>query len=219
MRINVLPGEEKFEQGEAQDNVSRTLLKYLKQQNLMVPPVIPEMQRLQNNMDDILYRADLGAYDKARQYMQLQNRFLAYKHQLNSIPQLTATQTLPEEQEPTNALADHLSTIPVPTQEPSLAIPKTPVQASNIGPAAKETQASPTAIPFSPPPTSLPPSILTPPPTVEKSPGPPKKRKRPEFRFLNYLDDEAKRPSRRSRRLKSYRSSPYKYSKTQEDDD
>ena len=50
----------------------------------MTPPVIPEMQRLQNNMDKLLYRTDLGEYDKARQYMQLQNRFLAFKQQLNS---------------------------------------------------------------------------------------------------------------------------------------
>ena len=44
----------------------------------MTPLVIPEMQRLQNNMDKLLYRTDLGEYDKARQYMQLQNRFLAF---------------------------------------------------------------------------------------------------------------------------------------------
>ena len=75
MRTNVLPGEERFERGEAQENVSRALLKYLKQQNLMVSPAVPEMQRLQNNIDDLLYRADLGDYDKASQYMQLQNRF------------------------------------------------------------------------------------------------------------------------------------------------
>ena len=66
MRTNVLQGEERFEQSEAQDNVSRALLKYVKQQNLMAPPVISEMQRLQNNMDDLPYRAELGDYDKVR---------------------------------------------------------------------------------------------------------------------------------------------------------
>ncbi len=54
--------------------------------------------------------------------------------------------------------------------------------------------------------------LLPPPPTVEMSP--PKKRKRPQIRFVNYLDDKPKRPSRQSRRL--HRSSPYK---TQEKDD
>ena len=45
-------------------------------------------------MDNLLYRADLGDNDKARQYMQLQNRLLTYKHQLNSVPGATMlTQT------------------------------------------------------------------------------------------------------------------------------
>ena len=90
LRANVLPGEERFEQGEEQD-VSHELLQYLKPQNLIAPPIIPEMQCIQNNIDNHLFRADLRDYDKARQYMQLQKRFLTYKHQLNSIPQ-AATQ-------------------------------------------------------------------------------------------------------------------------------
>ena len=57
-------GEERFEQGEEQNSVSQALLKYLMQQNLMAPPIIPEMQRLQNNMDNLIYRAGLGEYDK-----------------------------------------------------------------------------------------------------------------------------------------------------------
>ena len=75
----------------------------------------------------ILHRADLGEYDKARQYMQLQNRFLTYKHQLNSLPQAATTRTQPEEQEqiPTNVLADHLPTMPVPAQEPAATITAT----------------------------------------------------------------------------------------------
>ena len=89
MRTNVLRGEEKFDKGEVEDKVSQELLQYLKQQNLMVAPVILEMQRLQNNMDNLLYGADLPDYDKIRQYMQLQNRFLTYKHQLNLLPETT----------------------------------------------------------------------------------------------------------------------------------
>ena len=67
LHTNVLPGEERFDQGEAQNNVSHALLKYLKQQNLMAQTIIPEMQRLQNNIDNVLDRADLGDHDKARQ--------------------------------------------------------------------------------------------------------------------------------------------------------
>ena len=43
---NVLPGEERFEQGNAQDNVSQALLQYLKQQNSMALPTIRKIQRL-----------------------------------------------------------------------------------------------------------------------------------------------------------------------------
>ena len=47
-----------------------------------MPPPISEMQRIQNNMDNLLYRRNLGEDQKAKQYMQLQNKFLSYKHQL-----------------------------------------------------------------------------------------------------------------------------------------
>ena len=36
-----------------------------------------EMQRIQNNMDNILYRTNLGEDQKAKQYVQLQNKFLS----------------------------------------------------------------------------------------------------------------------------------------------
>ena len=103
------------------------------------------MQHLQNNMDNVLYRADLRDYDKARQYMQLQDRFFKYKHQLNSIPQAATTRTQPEEQEqiPTNFLADHLPTMPVPAQETTVTIPTTSVQAPTVEPADKEASTPP----------------------------------------------------------------------------
>ena len=56
----MLPGEEKFDKGEVEDKVSQELVQYLKQEKLMAPPVILEMQRLQNNMDNLFYCADLG---------------------------------------------------------------------------------------------------------------------------------------------------------------
>ena len=216
LRTNVLPGEERFNKGEMGDKVSQELLKYLKQQKLMAPSVIPQMQRLEHNMDNLLYRTDLPDYDKARQYMQLQNKFLTYKHQLNSIPEAAM---LTQERKP-NSTSDptgNVSTVPVPVQEPPVTIPAAPVQAPNVEPTFKaaDPQLITSMAASTPLPPSLPPSMLTPPPTVEMSP--PKKRKRPQIRLVNYLDDKPKRPSRQSRRL--HRSSHYKYSKTQDEDD
>ena len=154
----------------------------------MAPSIISEMQRLQNNMDNVFHRADLGEYYKARHYMQLQNRFLTYKYQLNSIPQAATTLTQPAEQEqiPTNVLADHLPTMPVPApQESQVTKPKISVQVSTVELAFKEAS--------TPPSTSYPPFVLTPPPTVGMSPCPPKKPKRTHIRLVNYLDDDAKR--------------------------
>ncbi|KAL9961330.1 hypothetical protein ACROYT_G030248 [Oculina patagonica] len=107
LRTNVLPGEERFDKGQVEGNDSKKLVQYLKQQNLMTLPVISEMQ---NNMDGFLSRGDLAEDEKARQYMQLQNRFLTYKHQLNSIPEAT------QEQKQIST-AGNLPTVPIPLQE------------------------------------------------------------------------------------------------------
>ena len=48
------------------------------------------MQEIQGNMDDMLSRNDLRDDEKDKRYFQLQNRYLAFKEQLN-------TKTLPEE--------------------------------------------------------------------------------------------------------------------------
>ena len=74
LRTNVLPGGKIFDKGFEENNISQELLLYLKQQILMVPPSIPEMQRIQNNMDNLLYRTNLGENEKAKQYMQLQKK-------------------------------------------------------------------------------------------------------------------------------------------------
>ena len=84
LRTNAFPGEEKFDQGGMQYNISQELLQYLKQQNLVTPPVLPAMQQLRNNLDGLLTRKDLGENEKARKYVQLQNDFLTFQHQLNS---------------------------------------------------------------------------------------------------------------------------------------
>ena len=94
LRTNVLPGEERFDKGFDEKSISQELLQYLKQQTLMVSPPISEMQRIQNNMDNLLYRTNLGEDQKAKQYMRLQNKFLNYKHQLKSlIPEATINPT------------------------------------------------------------------------------------------------------------------------------
>ena len=64
-RKNGLHSEEEFEKGEMGDKVSQKLVQYLKQQNLVAPSVIPEMQRLQNNMGSIWYRLDIGDEERA----------------------------------------------------------------------------------------------------------------------------------------------------------
>ena len=217
LRTNVLPGEERFDKGFQENRISQELLQYLKQQTLMVPPPISEMQRIQNNMDNLLYRTNLGEDQKAKQYMQLQNKFFNYKHQFKSLIPEAAIPTQPQEsnQFSTNVLTGDTPTAPNPVQEPPEIIPATPVQAPPTqvtAPQALSTMATSSSI-SSP---SLPPSILTPPPTVE-SLSPVRKRKRPQsVKFVNYLDYEPKRASRRSRRL--HRTSPYKYSQYHEDD-
>ena len=126
-----------------------------------------------------MYRTNLGEDQKAKQYMQLQNKFLNYKHQLKSlIPEATiSTQPQESNQMSTTVLTGDLPTaVPNPDQEPPEIIPATPVQAPTqvTAPQALFTMATSSSI-SSP---SLPPSILTPPPTVE-SLSPVRKRKTP----------------------------------------
>ena len=216
LRTNVLPGEERFDEGFEENRISQELLKYLKQQTLIVPPPISQMQRIQNNMDNLMYRTNLEEDQKARQYMQLQNRFLNYKQQFKSLIPEATIHTQPQEsnQISTNVLTGEVPTAPNPVQEPPEIIPATPVQAPTqvTAPQALSTMATSSSI-SSP---ALPPSILTPPPTVE-SLSPVRKRKRPQsVKFVNYLDYEPKRASRRSRRL--HRTSPYKHSQYDKND-
>ena len=60
------------------------LLRYLKQQNLSSDPLLLAMQRLQSGMDGPLSPRDLGEDEKAKQFLQLQNRYLTFKQQLNA---------------------------------------------------------------------------------------------------------------------------------------
>ena len=127
LRTNVLPSEEGFNQAGFQENIPQELLKYLKQQNLSPVPLLPAMQEIQGNMDDVLSRNDLRDDEKAKRYFQLQNRYLAFKEQLN-------TRTRPEE---------IISTVPdltSSTQDSSTATAafSTPLNSFNITPDLKQ---------------------------------------------------------------------------------
>ena len=200
----MLLGKERFDQGGMQQNISQELLQYLKQQNLAIPPVLPTMQQLRDNMDGLLARTDLGDYEKARQCFQLQNKYLTFQHQLNSRNQ----EPKAEKEILTNSLTSNLLRS---IQEPGISQP-TPVQAQAAVPATlvhvpaaiQETPISapsvvPAATPLKASPPLPPPGILTPPPTEEMSPPSKQKRKLPRIQFRDYLDDDA--PKRRSRRI------------------
>ena len=82
LRTNVLPCEEGFDEAGFQKSIPQELLKYLKQQTLSPVPLLPAMQEIQGNMDDVHSRNDLWDDEKAKRYFQLQNRYLAFKEQL-----------------------------------------------------------------------------------------------------------------------------------------
>ena len=84
LRTNVLLGEEGFNQVGVEGNIPQESLRYLKQQNLSADPHLPVMQRLQSGMDSTLSRSDLGGDEKAKQFLQLQNRYLTFKQQYNT---------------------------------------------------------------------------------------------------------------------------------------
>ena len=77
LRTNVLPSEEGFNQAGFQENIPHELLKYLKLQTLSLVPLLPAMQKIQDNMDDVLSRNDLRDDKIAKWHFQLQNRYAA----------------------------------------------------------------------------------------------------------------------------------------------
>ena len=77
LRTNVLPSEEGFNQVGFQENIPQELLKYLKQQTLSPVPLLPAMQEIQGNGDDMLSQNDLRGYEKAKRYFQLQIKQIA----------------------------------------------------------------------------------------------------------------------------------------------
>ena len=242
LRTNVLPGEERFNQAGMQENIPHELLKYLKQQNLSTTPLLPAMQQLQDGMDSILSRTDLGEDDKAKQFLQLQNRYLTFKQQLNTNT-LLPNGTRPEEMNTSRPEVNLSTSTGDSTTVSALSTPlnafkvtpnlnqastgdyatvtalSTPLNAFNVTPNFKQAAIlqTPKAL-ITTPSSFFFPAILTPPPTVETpSPIPAApKRKRQRIQFVNYLDDDESTKKRRSRRLRT-KSHPYKYSKQEEE--
>ena len=241
LKTNVLPGEERFNQAGMQENIPHELLKYLKQQNLSTNPLLPAMQQLQGGMDSILSRTDLGEDEKAKQFLQLQNRYLTFKQQLNTntlLPNGIRPEEIntspPEVNLPTGtgdsttitALSTPLIAFNVTPKinqantgdSTTVTALSTPLNAFNVTPNLNQAAIlqTPKALIATPPPLN--PAILTPPPTVETpSPMPAApKRKRQRIQIVNYLDNDESTKKRRSRRLRS-KTHPYNYSKQEEE--
>ena len=148
-----------------------------------------------------LSHRDLGEDEKAKQFLQLQNRYLTFKQQLNT--------PLPARSKPEEMNTSEPVILPA---SPTVTAPSTPLNPFNVAP--NLNQGAILQGPKAVTPTPLNPVILTP-PSIVKSPSPlpsPPKRKRQRIHFLNYLDDDESMQKRRSRRLKS-QSHPYKYAK------
>ena len=167
------------------------------------------MQEMQGNMDDVLSRNDLRDDEKAKRYFQLQNRYLAFKEQLN-------TRTRPEE---------IISTVPDLTSRTHDSSTATIAFSTPLNPFNETPELTEAAICQKPdkerltPPPPLNPAFLTPPPTVETLSQQDPKRKRRRIQFVNYLDDhKAHAKQLRKRRHKKFK--PYvKYSMGEEDED
>ena len=117
------------------------------------------MQRLQSGMDGTLSRSDLGEDEKAKQFLQLQNRYLTFKQQLNTYTPLPARNRLEEMN--TSQPEINVPTVSTPVQQPPRIIPATPTQTPSPEPTAKvlAPNALSTTTTLTPAPSSLPASI------------------------------------------------------------
>ena len=158
-------------------------------------------------MDDVLSRNDLRDDEKAKRYVQLQNRYLAFKEQLN-------TRTRPEE---------IISTVPDLTSRTQDSSTETAAFSTPFNPFYVTPELTQAAISQKPdkesltPPPPLHPAFLTPPPTVETPSQHGPKRKRRRIQFLNYLDDH-KSHSKQLKKRRHKKFNPYKYSMGEEED-
>jgi len=162
-------------------------------------------------MDSTLSRSDLGEDEKAKQFLQLLNRYLNFKQQLNTYTPPPA-RNRPEEMNTSQPEVNLPTSI---GDSATVAALSTSLNLIKVAPNLSEA----TILQGPEPEASTPlnPAILTPPPTVKtlssSSPMPSApKRKRKRIHSVNYLDDDESTQKRRSRPLKS-QSRPYKCSK------
>ena len=62
----MLPSKEGFSQAETQGKISKQLLRYLKEQNLLTGLLLPAMQEVKESIHDVLSRTDLSKDEKAK---------------------------------------------------------------------------------------------------------------------------------------------------------
>ena len=87
------------------------------------------MQRLQSGMDGNLSRRDLGEDEKAKQFLQLQNRYLTFKQQLN------IHTPLPARNKPEEMSASQPVILPAsPGDSTTVTAPSTPLNPFNVAP-------------------------------------------------------------------------------------
>ena len=133
------------------------------------------MQEIQGNMDDVLSRNDLRDDGKAKRHFQLQNRYLAFKEELNK-------RTGPEE---------IISTVPDLTSRKQDSSPATTAFSTPLNPFKLTPELTQVVISQKPhkesltPPPPLNPAFLTPPPTVETPSEQLPKRTRRRIQFVN----------------------------------
>ena len=171
------------------------------------------MQEKKGNMEDVLSRNNLRDDEKARRYFQLQNKYLAFKEQLN-------TSTRPEEI--ISGVSDLMTSSTQDSSTTTTAALSTPLNPFNVTPELTQAAISqkPEKESLTPPPP-LNPAFLTSPPTLETPSQQGPKRKRRRIQILSYLDDQnahAKQLRKRSRH-KKFRIKSYKYSMREEDED
>jgi len=119
------------------------------------------MQQLQSGMDSTRSRSDLGEDEKAKQFLQLQNKYLTFKQQLN-------TYTPPPARNRPEGMKTSQPEVNLPTSignATTVTALSTSLNPFNVAPNLNEATVSEGPEPEAP--TPLNPAILAPPPTIK----------------------------------------------------